>query len=63
MPPSSTVKVFTISAQLVRTLDASGGSAFWDLTNNIGQTVASGFYIYLATDGKETKRGLIGVIR
>jgi peptidoglycan/xylan/chitin deacetylase (PgdA/CDA1 family) len=60
LPPNSTVKVFTMSARLVKTLDASG---VWDLTNNTGESVASGFYIYLVTDGNDQKRGLIGVIR
>jgi hypothetical protein len=63
LPPNSTVKIFTMSAELVRTLDASGDTVLWDLVNNVGQAVASGFYVYLATDANDQKRGLIGIIR
>lgn len=42
----------------------SGSSLVWDLKNNSGQAVASGIYVYLATDDAgERKTGKIGIIR
>jgi hypothetical protein len=64
MPPASTVKIFTVSAQEVRTLSAdSGGSALWDRLNESGERVASGVYIYLIIDpqGSETS-GKLAII-
>lgn len=48
---SPTVKIFTVSGHLARSLDAPGGSVTWDLTNGSGDKVASGIYVYLITVG------------
>jgi hypothetical protein len=64
MPAASTVKIFTVSAHEVKTLSAdSSGMAPWDRTNDSGDRVASGVYIYLVIDpqGNETS-GKIAVI-
>ncbi len=51
LPTASTVKIFTISAHEVKTLSSdSTGIAAWDRTNEGGDRVASGVYIYLAID-------------
>lgn len=63
LPPSSTVKIFTISAHWVKTLDATGGSVQWDLTNDAGDPVASGFYIYLITSNGGKTHGTLAIIR
>ena len=53
----TTVRVFTLAGDLVRTLmhdgrgdgggpDAAGGTLAWDLTSRNGQSIASGVYIY-----------------
>jgi len=64
LSPASTVKIFTLSAHWVKTLDAPGGSASWDLTDGSGQAAASGFYIYLITDSRDNKsRGKLAIIR
>ena len=47
----ATVKIFTISAHWVKTLTPIGTSVTWDLTNDSGDKVASGLYIYLITVG------------
>ena len=58
LPDSATVRVFTISGRLVKTLTISGGLATWDLRNSAGELVASGLYIYLVTapDGQKIRR-------
>ncbi len=64
MPAASTVKIFTVSAQEVKTLSAdSAGLATWDRTNESGERVASGVYIYLIIDpqGSETS-GKLAII-
>jgi len=63
MPANSTVKIFTISAHSVRTLDAADGSVTWDLKNDSGDNVASGYYIYLITGPGVKIHGTLAVIR
>jgi flagellar hook assembly protein FlgD len=60
----ATIKIYTISARLVRTLSAEEGSAQWDLTNSDGKKVASGYYLYVVTDSTGNKtRGKLAIIR
>src|SRR5258706_14775904 len=64
MSPNSTVKIFTVSAHWVRSLDAPTGTVTWDLKNDAGDAVASGYYVYLITTPGATKvRGTVAVIR
>jgi hypothetical protein len=64
MPTGSTVKIFTVSARLVTTLQAPIGSISWPLTNDSGDKVASGLYLYLIIDGQGNKtRGKFTIIR
>jgi hypothetical protein len=64
LPDGATIKIFTVSAHWVKTLKAPAGKAEWDLTNDGGQPVASGFYLYLMTDGRGWKKtGKFAVIR
>ena len=74
MPPNSTVKIFTVSGHLVRTLTStvSGTNvlASWDVKNDSGDKVASGVYVYLITVGDtgyggngQKLRGKVAVIR
>jgi len=60
----STIKIFTASGHLVRTLSADGGSTTWDRKNESGDFVASGVYLYLLTDGQgnETK-GKLAIVK
>ena len=65
MPAGSTVKIFTIAAEEVKKLSAdSAGSVSWDRTNDSGQSVASGVYIYLIIDpqGNQTS-GKLAIIK
>ncbi len=64
LPYGATVKIFTVSGHWVKTLTAPSATAVWDLTNDAGDRVASGLYIYIvkATDGSEA-RGKLAIIR
>jgi len=64
LPGSSTVEIFTIAGQRVRSLGVSGDEADWDCTNDDGQAVASGIYLYLVKDSRGDKlTGKLAVIR
>jgi len=61
---NSIVKIFTVSGHFMKSLDASSGIAKWDLTNDAGDKVASGLYIYLITNDQGQKTtGKLAVIR
>jgi hypothetical protein len=61
---NTTIKIFTISGHLVRTLTTGNSSTTWDLNNDSGDRVASGIYIYLVTnDQGQEARGKVAVIR
>jgi len=51
LPIGSSVKIFTISGLLVKSLTPNIDTAKWDLTNDSNQNVGSGIYIYLLTMG------------
>lgn len=60
------VRLYDVSGGLIQDFldDNNDGQIIWDVTNQSGQKIASGIYIYLITDpagNKET--GKIGVIR
>ena len=60
----STVKIFTLSGYLTRTLTPLSGKASWDLKNDSGSLVASGVYFYSITDREgEKSQGKLAVIR
>jgi hypothetical protein len=64
MASGSDVKIFTVSGHKVKELDGSSGTATWDLTNDSGDQVASGIYIYLIKDGQGNKiHGKVAVIQ
>ena len=48
--PGSEVRFFTVSGRWVRTISTVNGAGKWDLTNDSGQRVASGVYLFVATD-------------
>lgn len=61
---NSAVKIFTVSGHLVKTLPMSSASATWDLTNDSGERVASGLYIYsITSDQGQKKTGQLAVIQ
>ena len=61
---NSTVKIFTVAGHWLATLDASSGSARWNLMTDSGDNAASGIYLYLITNAQgQTAHGLFAVIR
>ena len=65
LPLGSSVKLFTVSGRLVKTLTPAITSATWDLANDKGDKVASGIYLYLITVGNsgDKARGKVVVIK
>jgi thermitase len=63
VPSNATVKIFTLSGVWIKTLAPQNSQAIWDLTNDSGQDVASGLYIYLVTGNGNKIRGKIALIR
>ena len=59
------IKIYTISGKLVKILDKTTDTSeqAWDLKNGVGQSVASGVYIYIIKNGSMAKRGKVVVIR
>ncbi len=61
---NTTIKIFTVSGHWVKTLPTSSTSVIWDLTNDSGDRVASGLYMYLInTDQGQKKTGQVVVIK
>jgi hypothetical protein len=59
----SHIKIFTVSGAWIKTIPADEGAGQWDLTNQSGQVVQPGAYIYLITDGRKTVEGKLKVLR
>jgi len=68
LPYPSEVVIYTLSGDVVRKLqhnDPVKGYKDWDLTSNVGQTVASGLYLFSAKDLKNgaTQNGKFVIIK
>ena len=60
----TTIKLFTVSGHLVKTLRSDGPTAVWTLTNADGRNVSSGLYLYLITSAQSGKvTGKLEIIR
>ena len=59
------VKVTDINGNLVKEIDANGGSASWDLTDVRGGQIGTGIYFFFSSsaNGEETYVGKIAVVR
>ena len=65
LPEQATIRVFTLQGTLVCKIehrDPSGGTR-WDLTNENGEPVASGVYLYTIHSGSDVVRGKLAVMR
>jgi len=63
---NSTIKIFTISGDLVKTIITPGGkTGIWDGKNEKGQYVPTGIYIIIAynEDGTQVGIGKIAILR
>jgi len=59
-----TVTLFTVSGHDVKELHSNGSTATWDLSNDVGDKVASGIYLYSISGGTEgSLKGKVAIIR
>jgi hypothetical protein len=73
LPPGSTVRIYTSSGELLRTLiqdpnanpGGASGDLAWDLRNDKGRPVVSGIYIYTVhpPDGRTPRKGHFVIIK
>ena len=64
VPDGASLKIFTVSGELVADIQPVNGRAEWGGRNKQGQRVAPGTYLYLIQKGKETlKAGKIILVR
>ena len=63
--PLCTIKIYTLNGELVRTIEHTSGatSYSWDVTNDRGDRLGSGVYLYLIKDAKNKKKGKLIIIR
>jgi len=63
LPSGASVKIFHIEGRIIRTLQEKDGEAKWDVRDNEGNSVSSGFYLYRIESEKERQTGKIVIIR
>jgi len=63
LPSGASVKIFHIEGSIITTLKENGGEAKWDVRDNEGREVSSGFYLYRIESEKEHQTGKIVIIR
>ena len=61
----ASVYIFTLHGRLVKKLEGvnSAGGLPWCLSDEDGNVIASGIYLYTVTDSKQTRRGKFAVMR
>jgi hypothetical protein len=67
LPEHAKIRIYTVAADLVRTLehhDAESDIEPWDLTNDAGEEIAPGVYVYqVEAEGLGTKEGKVMIIK
>ncbi len=59
-----TIKIFTTSGHLIKTLTGDGETIDWDRTDSSGRRVASGIYLYIVTNAQDEKaKGKLAIVR
>lgn len=61
----ATIRIFSATGELVRTLNEDDGDGFirWDVTNEQGAPVASDVYFYVIENAEQTKAGKLMIVR
>jgi len=61
----ATIKIYTISGELVRTITKSDNTdrMVWDIKNTAGRQLASGLYLYLVQGEGAFKKGKLVIVR
>ncbi len=64
LPQNSTIKIYTVYGQHLKTIPSASNMVSWDLANESGEPVTSGVYFYRITteDGQKT-RVMIAVVK
>lgn len=63
-PQTGTIKIYTLSGELVRELSLTGApTAAWDGRNLNGENVTSGVYLWLTQSGPNQKTGKLMIVR
>ncbi len=63
VPLNSTLKIFTISGHLVKTLPVGSATISWDLLTDSGDWAASGVYLYTITLSDSKKQGKFAIVK
>jgi hypothetical protein len=63
LPSEGTIKIYTVSGKLVRTLDIASPLQSWDARDSSGAQVASGMYLWVAESGGNRKTGKLVIIK
>ncbi len=60
-----TIKIFTLSGNLVKTISESSGTGMntWDVKNEAGQVLQSGLYFYVIKSPSDVKTGKLVIIK
>jgi|GEM_PF-3455962 len=63
--PLCTIRIYTLNGELVRTIEHTSGktSYSWDVTNDRGDRLGSGVYLYLIDSNRSKKKGKLIIIR
>jgi len=64
-PPNARLKIYTLSMHWVKTVQGVTTDITWDRTNDAGQHVASGYYLYIVEtdDDRQTVHGMFAIIK
>lgn len=63
LPAYGTIRIWTISGDLVREINIDEPQEKWDVKNSVGQIVASGVYIWEVISGGNRKTGKLMIIK
>ncbi|MCG2725876.1 MAG: hypothetical protein L6420_06410 [Elusimicrobia bacterium] len=63
LPSEGKIRIYTISMELVKTLEITPNEINWDIKNSNGEIVASGIYVWEIVSGKNRKTGKLMVIK
>jgi hypothetical protein len=64
IPEGADIKIATVTGDIIKEFNnASGPDVSWDVTNEEGQSLASGVYLYYVITGDGTASGKLAVIR
>jgi hypothetical protein len=63
LPSGAVVKIFHIEGRTIRALQEKSGEAKWNVEDDQGEKVSSGYYLYRIESEKERQTGKIVIIR